>query len=118
MMSSSSANTADKHAEALKTFLNAINKARESFWYPVYIKPSDYADSIDTNVDDEDKKKKLIAKKKHLIALYPSSLEARTTLSREENTTKPVSPLDCCNHMAITTALIWQIGNNCWVQLV
>ena len=83
-MPSSSDNTADKHAEALKTFLKAINKARESFWYPVYIKPSDYTDSIDTDVDDEDEKEKLIAKKKHLESLYPSSLEARTTLSREE----------------------------------
>ena len=58
-MSSTSDKSADEYAAALGSVIKAIHKANDSYWYPVYLKPNDYASSIDTSaeVDEEEKTK-------------------------------------------------------------
>ena len=85
-MSSTSNKSADEYAAALGSFIKAIHKANESYWYPVYLKPNDYASSIDTSiVDNEEEKAELKKVQKRLQQLCPSSLEERTSLKEQYN---------------------------------
>ena len=85
-MTSTSDQTANVCAAALGECIAAISNAHESHWYVLFLKPSDYAGSIDTTTaKDEEEKKKLIALQTRLKALYPRSLEARTSLGTSFN---------------------------------
>ena len=87
IISSTSDKSADEYAAALGSFIKAIiHKANDSYWYLVYLKPNDYASSIDTSiVDNEEEKAELKKVQKRLQQLYPSSLEARTSLKEQYN---------------------------------
>ena len=112
-MSSTSNKSADEYAAALGSFIKAIHKANDSYWYPVYLKPNDYASSIDTSAEvDEEEKTKQTKEKKRLQQLYPSSLEARTSLKEQYN------------KACVTIGLLKQHGNDYrvdrdrWIELL